>query len=64
MSPNPSHKQAIVATNAVTVLAKAAKAQPSARKNVSAALMRLGFNENGEKGLDPSNRSRAVSSMY
>ena len=64
MSPNPGHKQAIIAANAVPTLVRAAKAQPSARKNVSAALMRLGFNDNGEKGLEPGNRGSAVSSMY
>jgi hypothetical protein len=35
-----------------------------ARKNVVAALTRLGFNEHGEKNVEAVNRSRAVSSMY
>jgi len=64
MSPRPANKEAIIAASAVPVLVKAAKAQPSARKNVVAALTRLGFNENGEKNVEAVNRSRAVSSMY
>ena len=48
-SANAANKHAVISSGAVPVLVKAGKAQPGARKNVCAALMRLGYGESGEK---------------
>ena len=47
MSSNPGNKQTVVSGGAVPILVKAGKANPAAKKNVVAALAKLGFAENG-----------------
>ena len=75
-SANPANKHAVISGGAVPVLVKAGRAQPGARKNVIAALARLGYGETGEKaggggGLGGSSsgggadgRGRSSTSMY